>query len=79
MAHQFSPNVEQLIREKMASGRYSSEEELLLDALQSLEANEVELRAIQEGIDSVERGHEGVALDEAFQKLRDKHHIQDPS
>jgi hypothetical protein len=63
----------------MASGRYSSEEELLLDARQSLEANEVELRAIQEGIDSVERRDEGVSLDEGFQKLRDKRQVQGPS
>ena len=76
MAYQFSSSIEQLIREKMASGKYSSEEELLLDALQSLDANEEELRAIQEGIDSVDRGDEGVPLDEAFQKLRDKHRIQ---
>jgi hypothetical protein len=73
MAHQFSPTVEQLIREKMASGRYSSEEELLLDALHSPEGNEEELRAIQEGIDSVEPGNEGVALDQAFEKIREMH------
>jgi hypothetical protein len=73
MAHQFSSTVEQLIREKMASGKYSSEEALLLDALHSLDANEEELRAIQEGIDSVKRGDEGVALDQAFERIREMH------
>jgi Arc/MetJ-type ribon-helix-helix transcriptional regulator len=57
----------------MASGRYTSEDELLLSALQLLEDNEEDLLAIQEGIDSLERGEEGVSLDDAFQKLYDKY------
>ena len=57
------------------SRRYSSKEELVPSDLQALEAKEYELRAIEEGIDSVERGDEGVALDQAFEKLREKHRI----
>ena len=76
MAHQLSAAVERLIQEKMASGRYTSEEDLLLCALHSLEDSEEELRAIQDGIDSVDRGEEGISLDDAFQKLRDKYHLQ---
>ncbi len=76
MAHNFSAAVEQLIPEKMASGRYSSEEDLLLSALHSLEDAEEELHAIQEGIDSVDRGEEGISLEDAFQKLRDKYRLQ---
>jgi putative addiction module CopG family antidote len=73
MSHQFSAAVEQLIQQQMASGRYTSEDDLLLSALQLLEDNESDLLAIQEGIDSVDRGEEGVSLDDAFQKLNDKY------
>ena len=76
MAHEFSPTVEQLIRDKMASGRFASEEELLVEALQSLEESDKELQAIEEGLASVDRGDPGVPLDEAFDRLRQKHRVQ---
>lgn len=77
MAHQFSPAVEQLIRAKMASGCYGSEEELLVEALQALDESEEDLKAIEEGLSSLDSGEEGVPLDEAFSRLRKKHQIQD--
>jgi hypothetical protein len=54
----------------MASGRYHSEEELLLEALHALDDREQDLRAIDEGLASVDRGEEGATLDEAFDRLR---------
>jgi Arc/MetJ-type ribon-helix-helix transcriptional regulator len=75
--NQFSPIVEKIVREKMATGKYATEDELLLEALQSLDAEDEELRAIQEGIDSVERGEEGVPLHDAFQQLRAEHQIRE--
>jgi putative addiction module CopG family antidote len=76
MTQQFSPAVEQLIRDKMASGRYGSEDELLVQALRALDESDEELKAIEEGLSSVERGEEGVLLDEAFNRLRQKHQVQ---
>jgi Arc/MetJ-type ribon-helix-helix transcriptional regulator len=76
MTQQFSPTVEQLIRDKMASGRYGSEEELLVEALQALDDSDADLKAIEEGLASVDRGEEGTPLDEAFDRLRQKHQIQ---
>jgi len=76
MAHQYSPAVEQLIRDKMASGRYASEEELLVEALQSLAESDEELRAVEKGLASLDRGDEGVPLEEAFDNLRQKHRVQ---
>jgi Arc/MetJ-type ribon-helix-helix transcriptional regulator len=73
--NQFSPMIERIVREKMATGKYATEDELLLDALQSLEAEDEELRAIQEGIDSVDRGEEGILLHDAFKQLRAEHGI----
>jgi len=76
MAHQYSPAVEQLIRDKMASGRYASEEDLLVEALQSLAESDEEFRAIEEGLASADRGEAGVPLEEAFDNLRQKHRVQ---
>jgi Arc/MetJ-type ribon-helix-helix transcriptional regulator len=42
VAYQFSPDVEQLIKERMAIGVYSSEDEVLRDALGALEQLEQE-------------------------------------
>ncbi len=76
MTQQFSPTVEQLIRDKMASGRYRSEEELLVEALQSLDEGDEDLTAVEDGLSSIDRGEKGVLLDEAFDRLRQKHKIQ---
>jgi hypothetical protein len=48
-------------------------DELLRDALRSLDAEDDELRAIQEGIDSVDRGDDAVSAEDSFQQLRAKH------
>jgi Arc/MetJ-type ribon-helix-helix transcriptional regulator len=77
MAYQFSPAVERLIRAKMASGCYSSEEELVVEALQALDESEKDLQAIEDGLLSLDSGEEGASLDEAFSRLRQKHRIQD--
>ena len=75
MSQPLSVTVEQLIRNRMASGRYGSEEELLVMALQSLDEIDEEIQAVEEGLASVERGEQGVPLDEAFDRLRQKHSI----
>jgi Arc/MetJ-type ribon-helix-helix transcriptional regulator len=69
MSYHLSPTIEKMIRDKMATGRYVSEEELLVLALGSLEAEEADLNAIEEALESVDQGDEGVTLDEAFKKL----------
>ncbi len=73
MSFEISPVVAQVIRQQMASGRYSSHDELLINALESLNAEQHELRAIQEGLDSLDGGEQGISLDEAFEKLRNRH------
>lgn len=79
MASQLSPAVEQLIRDKMSTGRYASEDELLVEALQSLseEEEEQDLRAIEEGLASLRRGEQGVTVEEAFDRLRQKYSLDD--
>jgi Arc/MetJ-type ribon-helix-helix transcriptional regulator len=72
MIRKYSDTVERLIREQMSSGRYSSEDELMQTALEALEYEVLELRAIQVGLDSFELGDPGIALDEAFENLHRK-------
>jgi Arc/MetJ-type ribon-helix-helix transcriptional regulator len=71
-----SEGVQKLIEEKMASGKYRSEDELLRTALDLLDAEDEELRAIQDSLDDLDRGEEGVPLDEAFAQLRAKYNIE---
>lgn len=56
MSHQFAPDVQRLIEAQMASGRYQSEDELLLDALNALDARQADFAAIQAGIEDMEAG-----------------------
>lgn len=56
MTYQFPLDLEEGIKERMASGRYSSEDDLLRDALHALRWRDQEVVAIQEGIDDMEAG-----------------------
>ncbi len=73
---QLSESVQQLIQKKMASGKYDSEDELVREALESLDAEDEELHAIQDSLDDLDRGEEGLPLDEVFANLRAKHSIE---
>jgi len=64
-----------MIQRSLASGRYGSEEELLVAALQSLADFDEELATIEEGVASVDRGDEGVPLDQAFERLHQRYSI----
>jgi Arc/MetJ-type ribon-helix-helix transcriptional regulator len=76
MTYRVSPEVAQLIESKMASGNYTSTDELLLDALQNLDASDDDEKAIREGLEALDRGEPGVSLDEAFAALRKRHNLQ---
>lgn len=79
MTHQFSPAVERIINAKMATGRYENEDELVMAALASLDAEEDDLEAIQAGLDVLDRGDVGIPVAEAFRRLREKYDIKDDS
>jgi Arc/MetJ-type ribon-helix-helix transcriptional regulator len=76
MTYRVSPEVARLIESKMASGNYTSTDELLLDALQNLDASDDDEKAIREGLEALDRGEPGVSLDEAFAALRKRHNLQ---
>jgi predicted transcriptional regulator len=56
MANDLSADVLRRIELYMASGRYQSEEEVLLDALAALDARQEDLAALQAGIQDFEAG-----------------------
>jgi predicted transcriptional regulator len=56
MPYQFPPDVDQLVKEQMASGRYTTEDELLREAMTALQRRNEEIAAIQEGIDDMNEG-----------------------
>ena len=53
MAYQFPPEVDQLVKRQLASGQYGSEDDVLLEALRSLQRQQAERAAIQEGIHDI--------------------------
>jgi putative addiction module CopG family antidote len=77
MSIHISDSVEKLIRQKMASGRFASEDELLMEALRSIDETDEDLRAIEESLDAFRQGERGVSVDEAFRRLREKHQIRE--
>lgn len=75
MSYQFPPDIQDLVVQRMASGHYASEDELLLEALRSLSDEEEDLRAVQEAIDEWRAGDQGIPVDEAFDSIRKKYGI----
>lgn len=73
MTYSFPPDVAQLVREKMASGKYASQDDLLRDALHSLTEEEEDLAAVRDAIAEHAAGDEGVPLDDAFVAVRERH------
>jgi putative addiction module CopG family antidote len=56
MSVDLSPDVWQEIQRQLASGGYSSPDEVLRNALAALRSRDQEFAAIQEGIDDMEAG-----------------------
>jgi putative addiction module CopG family antidote len=75
MAFPFPPDLQDFVRERLASGRYASEEELLRDAFQALAEDEEDLDAVREALEEWQAGDPGVPLDDAVATIRKKHNI----
>lgn len=73
MAYQFPPDVQERLMEWMASGKYSSEDDVLRDALRALSDEEQDFAAVEEALADLDRGDPGVPLGQAFDELRAKH------
>jgi len=56
MAYQFPPDLEEQVKQRLASGEYASGDDVLRVALNALRRQEEEVAAIQQGIDDLEAG-----------------------
>jgi putative addiction module CopG family antidote len=70
MQYPFPADLQALVGEQMKSGSYSSEDELLRDALRALAEEEEDLAAVQEAIDDWRAGDHGTDMVSAFAAVR---------
>ena len=73
MRYSFPPDLSQLVGEQMASGKYTSEDDLLRTALRALAKEEEDLAAVRKAIGDWRAGDSGVPLDAAFAAIRAKY------
>ncbi|MCA9211868.1 MAG: type II toxin-antitoxin system ParD family antitoxin [Planctomycetales bacterium] len=75
MSYQFPPDLEELIRKQMATGEYGSEDDVLREALRSLDIQRDDWDAIQAALKTLDAGETGVSLDDAFRQVRDRNGV----
>jgi putative addiction module CopG family antidote len=73
MHYSFPPDVDQLVRQQLSSGKYGSEDDVLRDALRALSEEEEDWLAVRDALAELEAGDPGVPLDEAVEMLRRKY------
>lgn len=72
MAYSFPAELQDLVNQQMATGHYSSEDELLREALLALEEDDSDLIALREAAADYEAGDRGIPLDEVFSKMDER-------
>lgn len=77
MPYQFPLDLQEIVGEQMESGEYTSEDELLRDALRALAEEQEDLAAVREAIAEWRAGDQGIPLDAAFSAIRSKHQLGD--
>ena len=75
MIYQFSPDLEDEINERMASGQYASQDELLRDALRALRLQDADVTAVKQAIADMEAGDRGIPFDQFVEEFRAKNDI----
>ena len=78
MGYPFPPEVAEKVRRLMESGRYQSEEDLVVDALDALEQEEVQFEALKaeiaKGVDEADRGlAKSLDLEAFLKRMRARH------
>ena len=71
MPYQLSADIQRLVEDRIATGAYSSPDEVLRAALEALQQSDADLVKIQEAIDEWQAGDEGLPLNEAFQVIHE--------
>lgn len=75
MTYHLPADVEERVQTRMATGRYASEDDVLRDALDTLDTLEADAREVQVAIDAVKEGDAPVPLDQAFDALRKRYDL----
>lgn len=75
MTYHFPADVEERVQTRMATGRYATEDEVLRDALDTLDTLEADAGEVQMAIDAVKEGDAPVPLARAFDALRKKYDL----
>jgi putative addiction module CopG family antidote len=75
MRYPFPRDLQALVGERMASGTYASEDELLRSALRALADEEQDLDAVRESLAEWRAGDPGVLLEDAFHGIRGRHEL----
>ena len=73
--YKFPAVVSQLIEKQLATGRYSSEDEILEAALQRLDEKSDDWAAIKVALDSLDAGEPGLSLAESIDEVRRRNAI----
>ena len=68
MSYAFPPDVDRLVRTRMATGNYRSEDDLLRHALEALADQEDDAAAVEEALAELAGGDPGLPLEEAFRE-----------
>lgn len=75
MIYQFPPDLEDEIKERMASGQYASQDDLFRDALRALRLQDADVTAVTQAIADMEAGDRGIPFDQFVEEFRRKHNI----
>lgn len=75
MTYHLPADVEERVQTRMATGRYASEDDVLRDALDTLDNLEADAREVQVAIGAVKEGDAPVPLDQAFDALRKRYDL----
>jgi putative addiction module CopG family antidote len=73
MPYSFPPDLQALVGEQMASGKYASEDELLRSALRALVEEEQDLEAVRQSLAEWRAGDPGLPLQDALHAIRQRH------
>jgi putative addiction module CopG family antidote len=77
MPYPFPPDLQTLVGDQMASGKYASEDELLRTALRALAEDEQDVDAVRQSLAEWRAGDSGVLLKDAFDAIRSRRGISE--
>lgn len=74
MSYMFPPEIDRLVRDRLSSGLYTSEDEVLLEAMLALQDRDETIAAVREGLADMEAGRVRT-LQDVDAEMRKKHGI----